>query len=94
MGVSALWFLGAAAVGSAVSSADTSRKARHSAEDQARLQREALAELQAEPEPEIPLADSSEVRQARRRSIAAQMRRRGRASTILTDTGTSDRLGS
>lgn len=48
----------------------------------------------AEPEdgPKImPLPDDEAVKQARKRSIAAQMQRGGRASTLLSDS--SDTLG-
>lgn len=40
----------------------------------------------------MPTADDESVKQAKRRSIAAQVARRGRASTILTDTE-SEKLG-
>lgn len=43
------------------------------------------------PAPVMPMADDEAVKRARKRSIAAQMGRRGRDSTILTDS--SDRLG-
>lgn len=83
-----------AAVGTAVVQNDQARKARHSAEDQAKAEREQLAQLAAEPEPVIPTPDDATVKDARRRSITAQLRRRGRSSTILTgDSGGSDALG-
>lgn len=37
------------------------------------------------PPPVIPLPDDEEVKKARRRSLNAQYRRRGRQSTILSD---------
>jgi len=40
------------------------------------------------PEPVMPIADDEAVREARRRSIAAQMGRGGRQSTILSDDST------
>ena len=45
-----------------------------------------------EPVPEMPTPDDAQAKAAKRRSIAAQMARRGRASTILTDT-TTEKLG-
>lgn len=42
---------------------------------------------------EMPTADSSAVAAAKKKSIIEQMAARGRASTILTDTATSDKLG-
>jgi len=93
MGVTAAWV----GVGLAATSANMQRieakQARRSAESQAALEREALAALQEEPEPVMPLADDAATRRARRRSITGQMRRRGRASTILTDSGAADALG-
>lgn len=43
--------------------------------------------------PVMPLPDDLNVQRAKRRSIASQMARRGRASTILTSDGLSDKLG-
>jgi hypothetical protein len=54
------------------------------------LQREIQAESEATP---MPTANDSDVRRARRTSIAQQMRRRGRRSTILTSDATADPLG-
>lgn len=45
-----------------------------------------------EPPPVMPIADAGAAQTARRRSIAAQTARRGRASTILSDS--SEKLGS
>lgn len=87
--------LGAAFLGfSAVDAHENARRAANQAKDEAAKQREALASLQAEPTPVIPIADET-AKAARRRSIVDQMRRRGRASTILTDTSAapSDALG-
>lgn len=69
------------------------RKATKAAQSDAALQRENLAALQAEPEPVVPVADDDTIRRSRQRSISAQMRRRGRASTILTDSAATDSLG-
>ena len=41
----------------------------------------------------MPTPDDAAIKAAKRRSIADQQRRQGRASTILTDTGTTDALG-
>jgi hypothetical protein len=49
-----------------------------------------LGNLLKAPAIEMPLPENSSSRLARRRSVASQMRRRGRASTILSD---QDRLG-
>lgn len=46
---------------------------------------------QVKPPPTMPTPDSQAVVAAQRRSLAAQVARRGRQSTILTDTG--DTLG-
>lgn len=46
----------------------------------------------APPDP-VAMPDEEEIRRGRRRSLAMQRMRRGRASTILTDTGVSDSLG-
>lgn len=67
------------------SSMDAARRATHTAQDEAKAQREALAKLQAVPTPEMPIADSVQTDMAMRRSITTQMARRGRASTLLTD---------
>ena len=44
------------------------------------------------PEKATPMPDDEALKKARRRSISAQLGRRGRQSTILTDTG-GDALG-
>ena len=41
----------------------------------------------------MPTADSDAVAAAKKKSIIEQMASRGRASTILTDTAGSDKLG-
>ena len=62
-----------------------SMQARKDTERQAAQQREALAALEAKPIAVIPNADDDATKAARRRSIAGQMQRRGRQSTLLTD---------
>lgn len=91
MGVSG--FMAFASVIGTIAQSSSASRARRSAEAQSALEREALAELKAEPEPVMPVADNEAVRRAKRRSISGQMRRRGRASTILTDSGAGDVLG-
>jgi hypothetical protein len=93
MGVTAAIITAAATVGSAASQASQAKKARQSAESQAALERQALADLQTEPEPVMPTADDEATARAKRRSIASQMRRRGRQSTILTDPASTEPLG-
>lgn len=51
------------------------------------------AEAAPAPEPVMPIADDEAVRLARKRSIAAQMRRGGRGSTMLTTPSTGSVLG-
>ena len=68
------------------------QRANKRAEQDSALARQQLAELQRERQT-MPVADDESVRRARERSISAQMRRRGRASTILTSSGSSDALG-
>lgn len=92
MGISAAVAVGVSAF-SAIQGADDARRARHSAEDAAEEQKKAIEELQAKPQPVVPVADDKAMRDARRRSIAEQMRRRGRQSTMLTDSGAGDTLG-
>ena len=72
-------------------STDQQRKAAHEAID---AQRAATEALSSAPIPTMPTPglQSDTARSARRASIAEQMRRRGRASTILTG-GASDVLG-
>ena len=78
-------YLLAASVGVSGATAIDARNQRKKAENQARADAQLLADERAKPPPAIP--DPVEVtRGERRRSIAAQMRRRGRASTMLTDT--------
>ena len=43
--------------------------------------------------PPVPMPDIKGNKDAKRRSIAEQLRRQGRASTILTDQSQSDTLG-
>lgn len=69
-------------------------KARKKAEEDAARQREALAALIAKPAAKMPSPDDAAIAAARRRSIAAMLLRHGRASTILSDTGSQgDALG-
>lgn len=49
------------------------------------LQQVLQAPPAVEPPPPMPTPNSAAVKQAQRKSIASQMRRRGRASTILSD---------
>jgi len=95
MGVTAtaMYAFAAVSAASAVDQHRSAKKARKAAEENAAKEREALAALQQEAAAPIPLADEDAIRKHRRRSIASQMRRRGRASTILTDSGASDTLG-
>lgn len=62
------------------------------AKRQAEQQQQALEAMKREPQSAMPDPDAQE--RARRRSISAQLGRRGRASTILTSGTTgSDALG-
>lgn len=90
MAVSAVIVAAGAMAASTAVQYSESRKARKDAERQADLERQTLAELQAEAEPVMPLAND---RAARRRSISGQMRRRGRSSTILTTGDSGETLG-
>jgi len=72
-----------------VYAASQARKA--SKQQQAPAAAEAVPEIAA-PEP-MPVADDAQVALAKRRSVADQMRRRGRASTILTDLQGGEGLG-
>lgn len=84
MGVTAALLTATAAAGGAVVVDDTSRKARNQAKDQAKEEAKRLAALAAQPELAIPEGDDAATARAKRRSISAQLRRRGRQSTILT----------
>jgi hypothetical protein len=86
---------GAAVAGAATAaySANEGSKARKSASAQSALDRQAMADLQGEPEISIPTADDASVRRARHRSIAGMQRRRGRQSTILTGDSVGAGLG-
>lgn len=48
---------------------------------------------QLTPAPVVPLPDQQQIDEAKRRSLAMQLGRGGRASTILSDSSNSDRLG-
>jgi hypothetical protein len=71
--------------------------AKEAADRQAQQQQDALDKLnpssRAVASTPLPTPNSDEVLTARRRSIAAQIARRGRASTILTRPGNGDTLG-
>lgn len=94
MGADPLTIMAIASLVGAGGSLIQQRKADKRAEADAALQRATLAELQQEPPAVMPTVDDEATRRARRRSIASTMARRGRASTILTDSGTGDTLGS
>ena len=69
-----------------------SQKAAKEAKKQAEQQQQALEAMKREGTPAMPDADAQA--RARRRSIAGQLGRRGRASTILTSgSDTGDALG-
>lgn len=89
----AYWTIAAVAGATAVDQHESTRAARNEAEREAQRQRDALARMQQEAEPVMPLTDDASIRRARRQSITQQMRRRGRASTILTDNAAGDVLG-
>lgn len=84
---------GAVGAGAATLGVMEQRKATKAAQADAALERERLAALQAEPEPVVPTTDDETIRRSRQRSISAQMRRRGRTSTILTNSTATDPLG-
>ena len=93
MGWAIAAYIGTAAVTTAVQM-NAAEGDREDAENQATLERQRLADLQAEEKPVIPLGDDAATKRSRRRSIASQMQRRGRQSTILTDdTQSGDVLG-
>jgi uncharacterized membrane protein YebE (DUF533 family) len=79
-----------AAVASVGMSVYQSNQQRKAAEAEAARQREAIAALEAKPQP--VLAPQTDQEAARRSSIKSQLLRRGRQSTILSDTP-SDTLG-
>lgn len=91
MGVSAAWAVAAIAAAGVAQQADSSRYASNTARDEAKRQRDLLASLKDQPVPEMPTPDSAQARLEKRRSIASQLSRRGRASTMLT--GNKDPLG-
>lgn len=89
------WMAIASAVGAGASYVGQ-QKAQKQADKDAALARQQMADLQAEaskPKPVIPAANDEAVRRARERSIASQLRRRGRSSTILTQSDATDTLG-
>jgi hypothetical protein len=86
--------------GSLLLGANEQRKARKDAERAAAEERAAVEALQREikaeaaaPEAAMPSPNDAATKAAKRRSITAQMRRRGRASTILTGDPVSDPIG-
>lgn len=87
----------AAFVGAMAYGAREQRKARQEEERQTGLERERLEAMQAQiaaQDAATQMPDPLAQRRARRRSITEQMRRRGRASTILTgDSTIGDPLG-
>lgn len=94
MGASFGYIMMAAAASAATTQAVESRKTRKSAEEQAALERQALADLKDDPAPVIPTGDDEATRRARRRSVSSLAQRRGRQSTILTgDSTVGDPLG-
>lgn len=74
-----------------VYAAQQSRKAAKSAQPAAPGTPEAIPEVSA-PEP-MPVSDGAATALAKRRSVSDQLRRRGRASTILTDLQGGEGLG-
>lgn len=97
MGLEAATILGIVGIGASLlgtaAQASASRSARRQAEQQAAQQQAALQAARAAPEPVLPRPDDEAVRRARKRSITAQLLRRGRASTILTQPSFGDTLG-
>lgn len=97
MGVSAAILTGALVGGSMISSAREARKARQAEQEQTEIARRELEALQRQIAAESqakPMPDPQDQRRAKRRSIAEQMRRRGRASTMLAgDSTVGDPLG-
>lgn len=92
MGVSVPIVVGLLGAGTAAYSMDQSRKQAHAQADAIRAQNEQLATaLNDNPQPVMPTADGSSVQAAKQASIAEQVARRGRASTILTQP--SEKLG-
>ena len=67
------------------------RKQRKMLEQQAASERAMLARLMAQKTAALP--DQEALQRARRRSLVEQFRRRGRASTILSDQTATDPLG-
>lgn len=87
-----------AAVGSTLfsvgNSMDQQRRAAHTAADQQKQAQTAIdSAMQSNPQPVMPTPDGAAVQAASQASIAEQVARRGRASTILTGPQ-GDKLGS
>lgn len=79
--------------GSAVIAENSSEQSRKTMHQQMDQQRQQAADAAAQVKPTMPTPDSNAVQDAQKASIIAQMSNRGRASTILTDTATADKLG-
>lgn len=95
MGISAGIAAAVAVVGTAAT-IDNARSAKNQAKDaaeQAKKDSDALAAAINKPVPVVPSPDDASANDARRRSIAQQLARRGRASTILSDDATGGALG-
>lgn len=82
-----------AAVIGAAAAENSSEQARKSMHQQMDFQKQQADDAAAQVKPTMPTPDSSAVQEAQKASIISQMSNRGRASTILTDTATSDKLG-
>ena len=88
----ATWVAIAGTVATTAYSVHQSSEAKKDARRQAEQQQQALEALKREGTPAMPDAEAQA--RARRRSIAGQLGRRGRASTILTSgSDTGDALG-
>lgn len=95
MGISttALVALGVLGAGTVAYTMDQSRKQEHAQEDAIKAQNAQLTTaLNDNPQPVMPTPTDSNVQVAKQASIAEQVARRGRASTILTQP--SEKLGS
>lgn len=95
MGIDPFTLFSIASAASGVLGFAQQRKARKAAESAEAAAAEQTAQIAAtlREKPAMPSPDDEATRRAKRRSIAAQMRRRGRASTILTSPEQSDVLG-
>ena len=82
---------GAATLAAPLVPVEQQRKQRKMLEQQAASERAMLARLMAQKTAALP--DQEALQRARRRSLVEQFRRRGRASTILSDQIATDPLG-